>query len=195
MIYSSVLIDLKVIRLMVGSFDLIFGLKVTTAFLILTNGNDVSFKSFELLSDQEQKRVGENDSEHDQDLDKAGPSAERREVQRGGEGESDEDPEEPENHRDDPHQLLRGGPHLRQELCDQVPGRAGEPPQEPDHQAPHREVREPGGADLRGGQDPGLPRQHLRAKKEQGDAGADDASRDGPQQVSHLRGLVTPDYL
>ena len=116
----------------------------------------MNFNSPELLSDQEQKRVGENYAEHYQDLDKAGHVASGREIQHRGEGQPDEDPEEPPDHRDDTHQLLRGGPHVRQGLCDQVPVGAGEPAQEPDHQAPHREVSVQGGADIRRGEDSGL---------------------------------------
>ena len=66
----------------------------------------MNFNSPELFSDQEQKRVGENDAEHYQDLDKARHAAAGREVQLRGEGQSDEDSEEPENHRDDTDQLL-----------------------------------------------------------------------------------------
>ena len=66
----------------------------------------MNFNSPELLSDQEQKRVGENYSEHYQDLDKAGHAAAGREIQHRGKGQSDEDPEESENHRDDTNQLL-----------------------------------------------------------------------------------------
>ena len=114
----------------------------------------MNFNSLELLlSDQEQKRVGKNDAEHHQDLDKARLVAARREIQLGRKRQSDEDPEEPQDNRDDPDQLLRGGPHVRPGLRDQVPDRAGEPPQVSDHQAPHRQVRVQGGADLRGGED------------------------------------------
>ena len=66
----------------------------------------MNFNSSELLSDQEQKRVGENYSEHYQDLDKAGHAAKGREIQHRGKGQSDEDPEEPQDNRDDPDQLL-----------------------------------------------------------------------------------------
>ena len=92
-------------------------------------------------SDKEQEGLGEDDEEHNQDVGEDWDAAEGGQVHKGGEGQFDHDPEDPADRGHDPDQLLPGGPHLRQELRDQVPDRAGGLAQEVDHQASDREVR------------------------------------------------------
>ena len=64
------------------------------------------------ITDKEQERFWEDNQKHNKDLNQAGNAATGREIQRRGEGESDENPEEPENSCNDPHQFLRSWSHL-----------------------------------------------------------------------------------
>ena len=92
-------------------------------------------------TDKEQEGLGEDDEEHNQDVSKDRDVAEGGQVHKGGEGQLDHDPEDPAHRGHDPDQLLPGGPHLRQELRDQVPDRAGGLAQGADHQTSDGEVR------------------------------------------------------